>query len=43
MFPICTVFSGVHRLAYEQLVFSDIFHYEESGWRVCSFCGKVRC
>ncbi|GJN10670.1 hypothetical protein PR202_ga28785 [Eleusine coracana subsp. coracana] len=31
------------RLAYEQLVFCDIFHQKESGWRDCSFCGKVRC
>lgn len=36
------VVSGVHRLAYEQLVFCDIFHQKESGWRDCSFCGKVR-
>uniref|UniRef100_A0A0D9X2Y7 TF-B3 domain-containing protein n=1 Tax=Leersia perrieri TaxID=77586 RepID=A0A0D9X2Y7_9ORYZ len=28
-------------LAYEQLVFCDIFHQKESGWRDCSFCGKV--
>ncbi|GJN33429.1 hypothetical protein PR202_gb22027 [Eleusine coracana subsp. coracana] len=28
------------RLAYEQLVFCDIFHQKESGWRDCSFCGK---
>ncbi|KAL5196862.1 hypothetical protein ABZP36_000374 [Zizania latifolia] len=27
-------------LAYEQLVFCDIFHQNESGWRDCSFCGK---
>ncbi|TVT96769.1 hypothetical protein EJB05_58010 [Eragrostis curvula] len=27
-------------LAYEQLVFCDIFHQKESGWRDCSFCGK---
>ncbi|XP_006658132.1 B3 domain-containing protein Os07g0679700 [Oryza brachyantha] len=27
-------------LAYEQLVFCDIFHQKESGWRECSFCGK---
>lgn len=27
-------------LAYEQLVFCDIFHPQESGWRDCSFCGK---
>lgn len=34
--------SGVPRLAYEQFVFCDIFHQKESGWRDCSFCGKVR-
>jgi hypothetical protein len=27
-------------LAYDQLVFCDIFHQKESGWRDCSFCGK---
>ncbi|XP_062188398.1 B3 domain-containing protein Os07g0679700-like isoform X2 [Phragmites australis] len=27
-------------LAHEQLVFCDIFHQKESGWRDCSFCGK---
>nr|CAB3458985.1 unnamed protein product [Digitaria exilis] len=41
-FNFCRVVSGVHRLAYEQLVFCDIFHQKESGWRDCSFCGKVR-
>jgi hypothetical protein len=34
--------SSLFRLAYEQLVFCDIFHQKESGWRDCSFCGKVR-
>jgi hypothetical protein len=34
--------SSLLRLAYEQLVFCDIFHQKESGWRDCSFCGKVR-
>lgn len=32
----------VSRMAYEQLVFCDIFHQKESGWRECAFCGKVR-
>nr|CAD1841850.1 unnamed protein product [Ananas comosus var. bracteatus] len=27
-------------MAYEQLVFCDIFHQKESGWRECAFCGK---
>ncbi|KAL6657361.1 hypothetical protein ACP70R_005141 [Stipagrostis hirtigluma subsp. patula] len=27
-------------LAYDQLMFCDIFHQKESGWRDCSFCGK---
>ncbi|KAM0950552.1 putative transcription factor & chromatin remodeling CW-Zn-B3/VAL family [Dioscorea sansibarensis] len=27
-------------LAFEQLVFCDIFHENESGWRECKFCGK---
>lgn len=36
------VVSGAPRLAYEQFVFCDIFHQKESGWRDCSFCGKVR-
>ncbi|KAL6896870.1 hypothetical protein ACP4OV_007442 [Aristida adscensionis] len=27
-------------LAYEQLMFCNIFHQKESGWRDCSFCGK---
>ncbi|XP_072997133.1 B3 domain-containing protein Os07g0679700-like [Typha latifolia] len=27
-------------IAYEQLVFCDIFHQKESGWRECSYCGK---
>lgn len=27
-------------LAYEQLVFCELFHQKESGWRECIFCGK---
>ncbi|KAG1338956.1 B3 domain-containing protein [Cocos nucifera] len=28
------------RVAYEQLIFCDIFHQKQSGWRECFFCGK---
>ncbi|XP_042438436.1 B3 domain-containing protein Os07g0679700-like isoform X1 [Zingiber officinale] len=27
-------------MAYEQLIFCDIFHQKESGWRECCSCGK---
>ncbi|XP_038988908.1 B3 domain-containing protein Os07g0679700 [Phoenix dactylifera] len=27
-------------MAFEQLIFCDIFHQNESGWRECLFCGK---
>lgn len=27
-------------MAYEQLVFCELFHQKESGWRECIFCGK---
>ncbi|XP_010938019.1 B3 domain-containing protein Os07g0679700 isoform X2 [Elaeis guineensis] len=27
-------------MAYEQLIFCDMFHQNESGWRECLFCGK---
>nr|XP_010921148.1 B3 domain-containing protein Os07g0679700 isoform X2 [Elaeis guineensis] len=27
-------------VAYEQLIFCDIFHQKQSGWRECFFCGK---
>ncbi|KAG1371485.1 B3 domain-containing protein [Cocos nucifera] len=27
-------------MAYEQLIFCNIFHQNESGWRECLFCGK---
>lgn len=30
--------------AYENLVFCDTYHLEETGWRDCSFCGKrIHC
>ncbi|XP_038894360.1 B3 domain-containing transcription repressor VAL1-like [Benincasa hispida] len=30
--------------AYENLVFCDTYHSEETGWRDCSFCGKrIHC
>ncbi|KAL1834972.1 B3 domain-containing transcription repressor VAL1 isoform X2 [Daucus carota subsp. sativus] len=30
--------------AYENLIFCDTFHREESGWRECKFCGKhIHC
>ncbi|KAG6475406.1 hypothetical protein ZIOFF_064626 [Zingiber officinale] len=28
------------KMAYEQLIFCDIFHQKESGWRECCSCGK---
>lgn len=29
------------RTAYKQLVFCEVFHSEETGWRECTTCGKV--
>lgn len=29
------------RSAYENSIFCETFHLEESGWRDCKFCGKV--
>lgn len=30
------------RSAYEQSIFCQVFHAEESGWRECSSCDKVK-
>lgn len=30
------------RSAYEQSIFCEVFHAEESGWRECNSCDKVK-
>lgn len=30
------------RSAYEQSIFCQVFHAEESGWRECNSCDKVK-